>query len=189
MIVGNLVTAVLALLGVLLGGWLSTRIQDRLWKRDHARQWRDIRLSVYKEYLGAYRQYVAFTVEPDVNISAIPHPRIPGTLMPVFDRVGRPYKERFDTASSTARLVSESTETTDKIMEVNRCARAIAASRAVHAVDEMLSDAFDRLWAAQDELLVAFRRELGLPPAPPTALDNPDSEQIIQAGRPTDQDR
>lgn len=126
---GNLATAALALLGVLLGGWLSIRNQDRLWRRDHARQWRDIRLNAYKEFLAAYRQYIAFAVEPTAKISAVPHPRSPGVFMPFFDEVGRPYKERIDSASIAARLVSESPETTNAIVRLSRCARDVAASR------------------------------------------------------------
>jgi hypothetical protein len=163
------ITATVALLGVLLGGYLSIRNQDRLWARDHARHWRDIRLSAYKEFLGAYRQYIAFTVEPTAKITAIPHPRAPNTLIPLFDEVGRSYKERIDEASIAARLVSESSETTDAIMRLSRCARAVAASRASHGIDDMPSEVFERLWSAQDAVLVTFRRELGLPPAPPTS--------------------
>ncbi|MEV5691823.1 hypothetical protein, partial [Micromonospora globbae] len=33
--------------------------------------------------------------------------------------------------------------------------------------DDMPPEVFERLWAAQDELLSACRRELGLVPAPP----------------------
>jgi hypothetical protein len=158
------ITAAVALLGVALGGYLSIRNQDRLWARDHARQWRDIRLSTYKDFLAAYRQYIAFTLEPSANITAVPHPRDPDTFMPFFDPIGRPYRERFDAASIAARLVSESSETTECITRLTRCAREIAASRATHGVDDMPSEAFDRLWQAQDALLTACRRELGLLP-------------------------
>lgn len=57
-VLGTSITAVIALLGVLLGGWLSLRNQDRLWQRDHARQWRDIQLAAYKDFVVATRAYV-----------------------------------------------------------------------------------------------------------------------------------
>ena len=41
---------------------------------DHARQWRNIRLSAYKDFLSAYREYIAFTVEPAAKIFTEPHP-------------------------------------------------------------------------------------------------------------------
>ena len=54
------VTAVTTLIAVALGGWLTGRAQDRIWQRDHQRQWRDIRLTAYTGYLTAFREYVAY---------------------------------------------------------------------------------------------------------------------------------
>jgi hypothetical protein len=34
------VTAAVTLLGVALGGWLTVWNQDRMWRREHSRQWR-----------------------------------------------------------------------------------------------------------------------------------------------------
>ncbi|MFD0412508.1 hypothetical protein [Streptomyces sp. NPDC127108] len=99
-VAGASITAGVALVGVLLGGWLSIRNQERLWQRDHARQWRDIRLSNYRDFVAAYRQYVAFALEPTANISAVPHPEREGDSTPFFDHVGRPYKERLDGAAT-----------------------------------------------------------------------------------------
>jgi hypothetical protein len=103
-LLGNTITAMIALFGVLLGGLLTFRHQDRLWWRDHARHWRDIRLSTYKDFLSACRQYVTFTLEPTANIEAVPHPYNPGQVMPFFDEAGRPYKENLEASMMTVRL-------------------------------------------------------------------------------------
>jgi hypothetical protein len=71
-LVGTSITGVIALLGVLLGGWLSLRNQDRLWQRDHARQWRDIRLAAYKDVVVATRAYVTYAAEPSAGVTAVP---------------------------------------------------------------------------------------------------------------------
>jgi hypothetical protein len=163
-LVTSTITAAVALLGVLLGGYLSVRNQDRLWARDHARQWRDIRLSTYRDFLAAYRHYVAFALEPTANITAAPHPRYPGELIPFFDAAGRPYKERLEGEYATLRLVSELQETVQAAIRVLIAVRQIAAARAIVAAAEIPPDAFENLAAAEREFLSAIRRELGLTP-------------------------
>ncbi|WP_405931023.1 hypothetical protein [Streptomyces sp. NBC_00827] len=156
------ITAVVALLGVVLGGWLSIRNQDRLWQRDHARQWRDIRLAAYKDFVTAYRQYVAFTLQPSANITAVRFPHSPERLTPFFDQVGQPYKERLETAATTVRLVSESLDTLHAARDVVRSVRQIAASRATHSEEALPAELFQRLWSAQHAFLLAVREEFGL---------------------------
>jgi len=163
-LVGSLITGAVALLGVVLGGYLAIRNQDRLWARDHARQWRDIRLSAYREFLSAYRQYVAFALEPTAHITAVPHPRQHGELMPFFDEVGRPYKEKLEAGFTGVRLVSEFPDTVATVVGVVTAARQIAAARATHSSSDLPSETFQRLWAAEQGFLVAVRRELGLLP-------------------------
>ncbi|MFD9302961.1 hypothetical protein ACFWCB_09800 [Streptomyces sp. NPDC060048] len=160
------ITGAVALLGVVVGGWLSIRNQDRLWHRDHARQWRDIRLAAYKDFVLAYRQYVAFALESTANITAVPHPRIPGELMPYFDQEGRPYKEGLEGASTAVRLVSESPDTLNAAADVVRSVRQIAAARATCSEAALPPEAFERLWTAQKAFLLATRKELGLVAAP-----------------------
>src|SRR4051794_9677286 len=124
-LINSSITATVALLGVLLGGWLSIHNQDRLWQRDHARQWRGNRLSAYNEFLSAYRQYVAFALEPTAKITAVQHPRVSGELMPFFDEGGRPYKEKLETTFTAVRLVSESPDTVRTCVDVVTGARQI----------------------------------------------------------------
>jgi len=158
----NAVTGGIALLAVLLGGWLSVLNQNRLWRRDHSRQWRDIRLLAYKDFLAAYREYIAFTLEPTANISARPHPRRPGDMMPYVDEVGRPYLEKLDAARITVRLVSELPATGDILDLLVRRARRIAAARATHGAQEIPDDDWQKLWAAEHEFVTAARQEMGL---------------------------
>ncbi|WP_157877960.1 hypothetical protein [Streptomyces torulosus] len=161
-ILSTSITAVVALLGVVLGGWLSIHNQDRLSRRDHARQWRDIRLAAYKEFAAAYRQYVAFVLDPSANITAVPNPRFPGELMPVFDQAGRPYKERLETAATAVRLVCESPDTLRATNNVVWSVRQIANTRATQSEAALPSETFIALWSVQQAFLLAARQELGL---------------------------
>lgn len=168
-LVGNAITAVVTLLAVALGGWLSVRNQDRLWRRDHERQWRDIRLSAYKDFLSAYREYVAFAQEPTAKISAVPHPRRHGEMMPFFDKKGRPYKEKLEATTMSVSLVSERPETRDALFELIRRARIIAAARAMYSPGDIPDQAFQELFEAHNAFVFAARRELGLSDRPGSA--------------------
>jgi len=170
-IANTAITALVALLGVALGGWLSLRNQDRSWKRDHARQWRDIRLATYRDFVAASREYVAYALEPTANIGAIPHPRNPDILMPYFDADGRPYRERLETASTAVGLVSESAETLRATGDVVRSVRRVAAARAGHSEPELPAQELEPLWSAQRAFLTAARRELGLIEVPLSTYD------------------
>lgn len=163
-VVSNAITAVVTLFAVLLGGWLSTRTQDRHWWREHARQWRDVRLDVYRDFLTAYREYVAFTRDPAATISAVPHPTRTGTMMPFFDATGRPYAERMEATKTSALLVAECPAVLNAVEQLVRCARHIAAARATHGVEDMPGEKFQELWAAERKFLAAARREIGLHP-------------------------
>ena len=99
-ITATILTATVTLAAVALGGLLTIRTQDRIWRRDHSRQWRDIRLPAYSEFVSAVRSYMAFVLEDDAKIRAVPHPRRPGEMMPFFDQSGRPYRERLESAVS-----------------------------------------------------------------------------------------
>jgi len=100
---GTVATAA-TLVGVLLGGWLTVRKQDRISRRAAARQLRNIRLAPYKDFLSAYRGYLAFVQDPDSKITAMPHPSRANELMQYFGADGRPYREKLE----GARVVSQS---------------------------------------------------------------------------------
>jgi hypothetical protein len=105
---------------------------------------------------------VAFAREPAVNITATPHPRYPGELIPFFDEAGRPYKERLEGEFASVRLVSELQETVQSASRVVIAVRQIAAARATVAEADISPAAFENPAAAERELLCAIRRELGL---------------------------
>ncbi|GAA1633591.1 hypothetical protein [Nocardia ninae] len=161
-VLGNAISALAVLSGVLLGGWLAIRNQDRQWHRDHQREWRDIRIATYNEFVAAYRQYVAFALDPEARISAAPHPWIVGELMPFFEEAGRPYKERLESAWVSARLTYESIETARAGLRVLTAARQVAAARGTYGASEIPSELFKELWTAQDSFVAAARKELGL---------------------------
>jgi hypothetical protein len=165
-VTASVITGLVALVGVVLGGWLSLRNQDRMWQREHQRQWRDIRLSVCNEFLAANRRYVAYVLDPGASITAVPHPREPGRLMPFFNETGRPYKEALEAGFTAMRLVTQRPETVRAGVLFVNCAREVAAARATLSEADIPSQAFERLWAAEQDFINAVRAELGLTAMP-----------------------
>jgi hypothetical protein len=159
----TITTAVATLLGVALGGWLTIWNQDRIWKREHARQWRDIRLSAYQDFLSAYREYLAFAQDPNSKITAVPHPRRADELMPFFDASGTPYKEKLEATRMNVSLVSQAQETRDALFMLMSRVRAIAAARASQTPGEIPEESYRNLFAAHNAFVGAARNELGLP--------------------------
>lgn len=159
------VTATTTMLAVLIGGWLTVRAQDRLWRRDQDRQWRDIRLNAYTDFIGAAREYVAFVLNPAARITAVPRPRDPGDLMPFFDDEGSRYRERPESTKTALRLVAGQPEVVSGSSELVRQARLLAAMRADSGVEALPANRFDALWEAERRFIEAARAELGLPSA------------------------
>ncbi|WP_404200086.1 hypothetical protein [Streptomyces tauricus] len=158
----TIVTGLVALFGVALGGWLSLRNQDRAWQREHQRQWRDIRLTTCNEFLAADRRYLAYVLDPRASITAIPHPREPGRLMPFFDETGRPYKEALEAGFTAMRLVSERADTVRAGIDLVNQVREVAAARATLSADDIPSETFESLFVAEQGFINAVRIELGL---------------------------
>ncbi|NJC83634.1 hypothetical protein [Planosporangium mesophilum] len=156
------VTAATTLVAVVLGGWLTVRAQDRLWRRDHQRQWRDIRLATYTDFLTAFRAYVAYVLQPTAKVVVVPRSRPPYDLMPFFDEKGSMHKERLEATKTTLRLVSGRHRVVQASNAMIRHARSVAADRAMSEVDRIPPERFQRLWSAEREFVLAAREELGL---------------------------
>ncbi|MRH92268.1 hypothetical protein GFY24_33365 [Nocardia sp. SYP-A9097] len=151
------------MIGVAVGGWVTLQAQRRLLRRDDHTQWRDIRLAAYTSYLNAFREYVAYVQRPGAHMSVVPRPLPPHDPMPIFDESGSGYKERLEATKTVLRLVSGQPRVVRASNLMVRCARQMAADRAVHAVEALPSERFEQLWSAEREFVLAARGELGLP--------------------------
>jgi hypothetical protein len=156
------IAALATLCAVVLGGWLTLRGQERLWRRDNDRQWRDIRLKTYVEFTTAFREYIAFVLVPTTALTAVPRQSAPGDLMPFFDETGSSYKQRLEASRTAVRLVASSPATIEASNAMMANARLIAASRAQHAADEIPAQLFEDLWTAERGFTLAARAEMGL---------------------------
>ncbi|WP_037070114.1 hypothetical protein [Pseudonocardia acaciae] len=113
--------------------------------------------------MSAYRQFIAFTLEPTANITIAPHPRKTGESMPFFDETGRPYRENLESAMMAIRLVSDLPETVVAHRNLVTLARRVASARGTSTEREIPSELFVDLWKAEQEFVTAARREMDLP--------------------------
>jgi hypothetical protein len=128
-LINSIVTGAIALLGVMLGGILAIRNQERLWAREHERQWRDIRLETYGDFVAAYRSMLAYISSPDAQVTAAPHPRRPNEWIPYFDESGRAIREKMEASVTRIRLVSQSVQTARFAHQIVYAIRDLAAAR------------------------------------------------------------
>ncbi|MBQ1061968.1 hypothetical protein AB0F90_08980 [Micromonospora chalcea] len=156
------VTAVATLCAVVLGGWLTLRGQDRLWRRDTERQWRDIRLKAYTDFLTAMRELVAYLLTPTAVVTAVPRQSGEGDDMPFFDERGTRHKERLEATKSAIRLVAGTATVVEATDALVRRARLVAVARAEHGPDAIPPERFTELWAAERAFLRDARAEVGL---------------------------
>jgi hypothetical protein len=154
-------TASTTLIAVLLGGWLTTRSQERRWRRDEQQQWRDIRLATYTAFLTAFREYVSYVLLPSARITTVVRPSSPHDLMPFFDADGNGYKQSLEAAKTRLRLTTGQPDVVEASRDMVRHARLLAAARATHDVETLPAERFAELWAAESRFVAAARGELG----------------------------
>lgn len=165
-IANSIIAGVAALLGVTLGGYVTIRNQERMWKREHDRQWRDIRLQAFDDFVTAYRGMMAYISSPEAGITSTPHPRRAGEWIPYFSESGQLFRERLEIAVSRLRLVVLSGDTSRCAHAVVYALRDLAAARAEHPHDGMPDDLYLRFFEVQQRFLTAARAEVGLPELP-----------------------
>src|SRR5262245_25499068 len=136
------VTATATLLAVVIGGWITTRSQNRHWRRDHQPQWRDIRLAGYSDCLNAFREFITYVLRADVEIVMVPRPEEPHDPMPFFDSEGTAYRQRLEATKTAVRLISGGPDIIQSCNSMVRHARLLASDRASLGIGEVSSDRF-----------------------------------------------
>lgn len=165
-ILNSVVAGVVALLGVLLGGFITIRNQEKMWMREHDRQWRDIRLRTFEDFVAACRAMMAYITSTSAEITATPHPRRAGERIPHFTESGLPVREEMESTISKLRLVALMDETTIYAHRMVYALRDLAAARALYPHDEIPDNMFVQFFVAQQCFLTAARAEMGLPELP-----------------------
>ncbi|MFE0155192.1 hypothetical protein ACFWY5_49205 [Nonomuraea sp. NPDC059007] len=154
-------SGLIALAGVGLGGLLSSRAQDRAWKREEQRRWREARRSTYGDFVAAVREYRSFVSGPDTSVEVWMHPD--GTrLIPAIGPGGAEYQTKMEAAFTAVQMVARDQETVDKAHFLAGIARRVAVARVVYGPGKVPSDLDESLFTAERDFLNSARRDLGL---------------------------
>ncbi|WP_203883988.1 hypothetical protein [Planotetraspora kaengkrachanensis] len=154
-------SGLMALAGVGLGGLLSSRAQDRAWKREEQRRWRDARRATYGEFVSAVREYRLFVSGPDTRVEVWMHPD--GTrLIPAIDSEDGECQTKMEASFTAVQMVAREQETVDKAHFLTSIARRVAVARVVYGPGKVPSDLDESLFTAERDFINSARRDLGL---------------------------
>jgi hypothetical protein len=151
-----------ALLGVLLGGFLSARSQTRTWKLEETRRWRESRLAAHSDFVAAVREFRTYVLRPDVRIGAVA--LADGVrIAPSLEGEGTTKYQMVEAMLARVKMIVRDQATLDAALLHLRVARRFAAARAVYGLDKIPPDIDVRLFTTEIGFLNAARTELGLP--------------------------
>jgi hypothetical protein len=155
-------SGLIALAGVGFGSLLSSRAQDRAWRREEQRLWRDVRRTTYGDFTAAVRQYRLYVTGPDAWIEVWTHPD-GGRLVPGIGPEGAEYQEHMEAAFTAVQMTARIQETVDRAHLLASIARRVAVARAIYGAGHVPSDLDESLFTAERDFLNSARRDLGLP--------------------------
>ena len=136
---GALGSGLAALVGVALGGWLTSRSQRRLLELEHRREQRRSREEAYVALLAAYRRFRVFVLTQAEGVDVVGGP--PG--VPLVRDAGE-YSDAVQDATARVQLLSGSADVLSASRALSRAFRDVARARATHprgAVPDLLIDA------------------------------------------------
>ncbi len=173
------------LAGVGLGGALTSRAQERAWKREDARAWRDARRATYGGLVAAVRRYRGYVAGPQADVEVWFHPD-GERLVPGIGTDGAAHQDAMESAFTEVQLTARDQHTVDHAHLLTSIARRVAVARAVHGAGHVPSHLDEALFTAERDFLNAARRDLGLHPVDaspfPDTLHHIDRE-LLQAHR------
>ncbi|BCB73696.1 hypothetical protein GCM10022251_79940 [Phytohabitans flavus] len=151
-----------ALIGVMLGGVLSSRVQARAWKQEEMRRWRESRMATYGDFVTAVRSFRTYVLRPDSLIEVIA--LNDGVRMtPGFEGEGTFQYQAVEATLARIKMVAQDQATVDTAVRHLRIARRFAVARAVYGLDQIPRDLNDLLFRTELGFVNAARTELGLP--------------------------
>ena len=157
-------SAPLTLVGVWLGGFLSSRAQDRTWKREQSQLSRDVRRAVYSRLVATVRQYRSYVVGPHAQVDVWLWDDPGGRrLAPGIGADGATYQEAMEASFTEVLMVAEDQETIDRAHFLTGMARRTAVARAIYGSDQIPNNVDGALFVAERSFIECARRDLGLP--------------------------
>jgi hypothetical protein len=151
---------IVALLGVLLGGVLSSRTQRETWSRDQERREREAIRSACAGYVAAARRFMSYVRDRNTKITVVSDPERGGDKTHVLKDLS--YHLEVENASAELLLVVRTVETVQHARKLRRSLSKLALARAERP-GSALPDELAEVRAAEMGFINAARAELGSP--------------------------
>ena len=159
-----IVGPIVALAGVWLGGWITSRGQERLRDREERRHERDELRVACRAYLAAARQFDQYLKDPRTVIDTVANPGAPHPI-PIFDARAEPYNQTLEACSASLLFAAASVETINQATRLRTALVRLAVARAEHpGPGRIPNEPVLAVLAAERDFMNAARRDLGLAP-------------------------
>jgi len=147
-----------ALVGVVLGGWLTARSQRTLLKESQRQSGLQARESAYADFLVAYRRFRRFLMTERAEVRLVERPE-GEKAAPLIDGAGN-YWEAVDTARARLELLAGDRIPSDTWWKVHRSFMAIARVRATCGPGEVPDELVNAAHTAETQFIQAAREDL-----------------------------
>ncbi|HEU5472726.1 MAG TPA: hypothetical protein VFV67_18925 [Actinophytocola sp.] len=149
-----------ALIGVWIGGVLSSRSQRETWQREQERRERDAIRAAGGGYVAAARRFVSYVKDLNTEITIVPHL---GSAGPIHVLQDPTFHLELESASAEVLLVVRSAETVQSARNLRTTLFALAVARANNPDGVVGDKGLAGLRAAEAAFVNAARAELGAP--------------------------
>jgi hypothetical protein len=149
-----------ALLGVLLGGVLSSRTQRETWRREQDRREREAIRSACAGYVAATRRFISYVRDRNTKIAVVSDPERGGGRTHVLEDLS--YHLEVENASAELLLVVRTVETVRHARNLRRTLSQLALARAERP-GSALPEELSATRTAEIAFINAARAELGVP--------------------------
>ena len=149
-----------ALIGVWIGGVLSSRTQRETWQREQERRERDAIRAACGSYAAAARRFVPYVKDLNMEITIVPHR---GPAGPIHVLQDASFHLEFESASAEVLLVVRTAETVQSARNLRTTLFALAVARANNPDGFIGDQGLAELRAAEAAFVNAARVELGSP--------------------------
>jgi hypothetical protein len=147
-----------ALVGVVLGGWLTARSQRTLLKESQRQAGLQARESAYSDFLVAYRSFRRFLMSESAEVRLVERPG-GEKAAPLIDGAGNHW-EAIDTARARLELLAGDRIPSETWWEVHRSFMAIARVRATCGPGEVPDELMHTATTAETQFIQAAREDL-----------------------------
>jgi hypothetical protein len=150
-----------ALLGVLLGGLLTSRNQRQIWQREQQQAEREAVRNACSEYVSATRRFASYI--KDINTTVTTVPGLAADEDPIHVVDDPSFHFDLERASAAVLLAVRTSETVERARDLRRALADLAVARAAHPQAALPSERLTVLRATEAAFINAARAELGAP--------------------------